>query len=267
MKLKGVVHFFSETGLEGGYWSFQNEQYIIMITDPKFLSKGSKVFCDALKSREGRLTRVQYLVGSKWMELPDPIEQDPDYKISTINLGEEKGDREADKRLIKTYNLAIIYSEQVMNDTYGIGNWKYADNNQDIITSDGEEIWGRNFPKVTPDRPVGQNSNFKRRVDVLWDDGEMEYNRPTTQLWDVRWESRGLERLDNGDKLTILDKEGKVVEWSGTIDHIEYPTFSEHARGLWIHTDQRGVERKEWSDYFFNKHPAILEKRVLIKGS
>ena len=28
MELRGVLHFWSETGTEGGYWAFQDEQFI-----------------------------------------------------------------------------------------------------------------------------------------------------------------------------------------------------------------------------------------------
>lgn len=75
------------------------------------------------------------------------------------------------------------------------------------------------------------------------------------------WSYEGLHVLEDGDHLTIFDKDdpSKVV-WDGLIELEQHPLFTEHASGMWIHADQRGVDRDTWSLWFFKEHPAKLVK-------
>jgi hypothetical protein len=38
-----------------------------------------------------------------------------------------------------------------------------------------------------------------------------------------------------------------------------YCPFNEHVDGWWIHADQKGISREEWSKFFFDGFPAILQ--------
>ena len=42
--LKGRLTFYSETGTEGGYWAFQDENYISLNSPTFGVSNGEKVF-------------------------------------------------------------------------------------------------------------------------------------------------------------------------------------------------------------------------------
>jgi hypothetical protein len=82
-------------------------------------------------------------------------------------------------------------------------------------------------------------------------------NNPTGESWSYD----GLNVLHDGDKLTVYDKEDQAkVLWKGIIDMKMLPLFTEEAGGLWIHTDQNGIDRATWSKWFFDGNPALLEK-------
>lgn len=51
--LKGRLTFYSETGTEGGYWAFQDENYISLIPPTFGVSNNEKVFDINNKSRIG----------------------------------------------------------------------------------------------------------------------------------------------------------------------------------------------------------------------
>lgn len=73
------------------------------------------------------------------------------------------------------------------------------------------------------------------------------------------WSYEGLHILENGDKLTIFSLNSpKIILWSGTISLREYPLFTHHVFGLWVHSNQNGVEREKWAKWFFKGNPAQL---------
>ncbi len=73
------------------------------------------------------------------------------------------------------------------------------------------------------------------------------------------WSYDGLHPLKDGDRLKIFDKDDPTkVVWQGVIKLKQHPLFTEHANGLWIHTDQEGVDRATWSKWFFGGHTAEL---------
>lgn len=85
-----------------------------------------------------------------------------------------------------------------------------------------------------------------------------------------RWSYSGLHILHDGDHLIIYDKTNpERMVWSGFIKHIEHPVFTEHIYGMWIHTDQQGVSRKVWAEWFLKEYPAKLvlgmQSRELLK--
>lgn len=75
------------------------------------------------------------------------------------------------------------------------------------------------------------------------------------------WSYKGLYILQNGDRLTILDKDNPVrAVWEGVINLKEYPVFKESTpEGFWIHNEQIGVDRATWSQWFLKEYPAIVE--------
>jgi hypothetical protein len=101
-------------------------------------------------------------------------------------------------------------------------------------------------------------------------------------IWSVYEDGKqgydGLQCLDYGDLLTIYDKEDPTkVLWEGRIDlewernFRSYPMNPEHGQqevlGYWVHGLQRDVEPETWGRWFFNAHPAKLEKLNLGRFS
>lgn len=83
---------------------------------------------------------------------------------------------------------------------------------------------------------------------------------PCAEFPKGQWSYKGLHILKDGDRLTIYDKNDyQKVVWRGVIKLKQYSVFTQDAFGLWIHTDQEGLDRKVWARYFFDEHPAILE--------
>lgn len=73
------------------------------------------------------------------------------------------------------------------------------------------------------------------------------------------WSYEGMHILKDGDRLTIYSPEdSKIKVWSGVISLQYYPVFRENAFGLWIHADQRGIDRETWAKWFFEEYPAKL---------
>lgn len=73
------------------------------------------------------------------------------------------------------------------------------------------------------------------------------------------WCYEGLHILGNGDHLKIFSKEKtEGVIWEGEINLKQHELFTEHAGGLWIHSDQIGIDRDTWSSWFFEGLPAEL---------
>jgi len=67
-----------------------------------------------------------------------------------------------------------------------------------------------------------------------------------------------LHILKNGDRLKIQHPTEKSIVWDGVIDLIQFDRFTENIKGMWIHSDQKGISREEWSSYFFKGFPANL---------
>ena len=113
------------------------------------------------------------------------------------------------------------------------------------------------LPPGTPDGPSGAQV-------VVFFDGTNVIMRDLllSELPREQWSYEGLIHLDDGDRLTIYDKEdpAKIV-WDGEIKLIQHPLFTEHTScGMWIHADQDGVARDVWEKFFLEKYPAKLIK-------
>jgi hypothetical protein len=71
----------------------------------------------------------------------------------------------------------------------------------------------------------------------------------------------GLHVLQTGDWLEILGPDGSV-EWQGYVRLRHYPALTEDALGMWIHADQRGVERETWAAWFLEERRARCVPRA-----
>ena len=56
----------------------------------------------------------------------------------------------------------------------------------------------------------------------------------------------------------VFSKDHETVVWYGLIALTQYEVFTQDASGMWIHADQNGIGRDEWSKFFFDEHPAVL---------
>ena len=258
-RIKGKLIFYSETGTEGGYWAFQDEKYISFVPPAFGVSNGSKV-CDINdKNRIGIASETEVFLNDNWLQFPDPINKDPDYLISSLYCGEENGDLSADKRLMDKFGFKIKYAEQRLDEEYGVNNWRIDGKLPRVILKDGTRLHFGGTPSTVPSRPYGIPQNGLTRVTVNWDDGQVENFRKSDSLLIRRFDLNGLHVLKNGDKLKIIHPDKDKVIWQGEIDLKSYPVFKESANGAWIHADQKGISREEWSQFFFDCYPAEIE--------
>ena len=94
-----------------------------------------------------------------------------------------------------------------------------------------------------------------------WAFQDKNFIEPPTEDWPhEKWSYEGLHVLENGDQLTIFSKDHGGVVWSGVIRLKQHPLFTESARGMWIHTDQEGIDRNVWARWFMEGYPATLVK-------
>jgi hypothetical protein len=82
---------------------------------------------------------------------------------------------------------------------------------------------------------------------------------PTQEFPEGQWSYEGLHILEDGDYLTIYSKDNPAeIVWSGKISLRKHPSFAKSVFGLWIHADQKGVDRKTWARWFVEEYPAKL---------
>jgi hypothetical protein len=257
--LEGMLLFHSETGTEGGYWAFQDRNYITKDPCSYGAWPESQVFDTLDPQREGRVGEsVILLKEGRELPLPDPLNQDPDYIISSLFRGEHMGDRDADQRLMERYNFRIIYDCEHWDLKWGKGNWSYENAEETTaISPDGQRYMGGGTPTTDPHRPYGVSKGEVTRSWVQWKDGVGE-ERTSDTLLQESWGYGGLHTLNSGDYLTILDPLDSHVLWKGLIQLKPHPLFTETASGMWIHSDQEGVDRDKWANWFFKELPALL---------
>lgn len=257
--LEGVLFLHSETGTEGGYWAFQDKQFISK-TMPSFGVYGNQTIWDLNNhERKGKIqNKVEVFLNGKWFPLPDPMTEDPDYIVSSLFCGEKRGNHEADKRLMEKYGFIIKYAADKMNERHGEGNWHLDINSSTAVTSDGTR-WGYGgTPSTEPDRPYGVPQNGLTRATVEWEDGVIEPKRLSNTLLVTSWSYGGFHILQNRDHLTIYHPDNNKEVWSGVINLKQHNLFTEDASGMWIHADQIGIKRDVWAEYFFKGYPAKL---------
>ena len=260
MILEGKLFLFYEQGNEGSVWAFQDNRFMSW-EPPAFGVSSNDVVKDINNSaRSGETSEAEVFLNGQWLSFPDPMTKDPDYIKSTLYCGEAGGDLSADKRLMIRYGLKIKYVKQQLDECYGENNWKWGGGSpHSILLADGTCVHIGLSPKSDPGRPYGIPQNGLTRVTVKWEDGEIEYHRKSDTLLVELWSYDGLHVLKNGDRLKVIHPTEKTIVWDGVIELKSFPVFTEHANGRWIHADQTGISRQEWSDFFFKKYPAQLQ--------
>ncbi len=229
MILEGKLIFYSETGTEGGYWAFQDNHYMSLSLPVFGVTNDTRVWDADDRIRSGLASNAELFLNEKWIPIPDPIMSNPDFEISSLFRGEQRGDLSADERLMNQYGFKIKYSGHAGS-----------------------------TPRSEPSRPYGIPQHGMTRVTVKWENGEVECHRKSDSLLIEKWDCKGLHVLKNGDGLEIIHPFEKSVVWKGIIELKPCNLFTEHAQGMWIHADQKGMSRDEWSDYFFKNFPAQL---------
>lgn len=259
MELEGKLCFYSESGTEGGYWAFLDSKHI-NLNSPNFgVSNEQTVYDIENNTRKGIVSKSSVLLNNIWFPLPDPMTQDRDYRESSLYKGEEQGDLSADNRLMEKYDFKIKYTEDKADEKYGKGNWEFSGHGKQIILKDGSKM---SFGiSCSPNRPYGIPQNAVTRVTVNWNDGIIEENRKSDTLLIEQWDYKGLHILENHDILKIKDPETSNEIWEGKIKLKKFGVFQEHAKGAWIHAEQKGIDRETWAEYFFNEYPATYKKK------
>jgi len=259
---KGRLVFFSETGTEGGYWAFQDVNFISLASPVFGVSNDEVVFDVTDNSIRGLTSNAEVYLNENWLPFPDPIINDPDYLISSLYRGEEQGDLSADKCLMERYQFQIKYAKERLDDEYGVKNWRIEGSLSNVILKDGTRLHYGCTPSTIPKRPYGIPQNGLTRVTVKWENGQVENGRKSDTLLVERFDYKGLHVLKNGDELKTGHPTENRTVWQGSVDLEQFPAFKEHANGAWIHADQRGISREEWSRYFFDGFPAELKINI-----
>ena len=172
--LEGILHLFSETGTEGGLWTFQESKYIKENVPQGYCRK-----CGTYMKKQSGPLKVK--------------------NITTL-----------DEEIMKEYK----HSGEI--------NFKptCADNNHEELISSGWDLKG---------------------LHILKNGDKLTIYRP-----------------ENKDKLTIHHPENNKEVWSGVIDLKYCDPSSNFVLGWRVHTDQKGIERKTWANYFLESYPAKL---------
>lgn len=225
IKFEGKLVCYSETGMEGGYLSFQDISFITLSTPVFGVTNDRKVFDKNDKNRYGLSSNTEVLLDNTWLPFPDPICHDQDYRNSSLFRGEQLGDLNADKRLSEKYHFKI----------------KYRD--------DGT-------PSTTPSRPYGIPQNGKTRVTVNWNDGSIQHKVLSDDLLIEQWDYKGLHFLKNGDILKIIDPTMKSYICEGQVDKIPLIIFSQTQSGHFELIEK--PNNCDWELYFTKNYLAQI---------
>jgi hypothetical protein len=253
--LEGRLLFYSEQGMEGGYLSIQDRIYVTLNTPTFGVSDDRKVWDKNDENRCGLTSNTEVLIDDNWLEFPDPISKDEDYRISSLFCGEQNGDLEADKRLSIKYNFTIKYSVERLNETYGQGNWKIDRKLPNVILKDGTHLHFGGSPRTIPSRPYGITQGGKTKVTVKWNDGKTEYQVLSDNLLVEQSDYKGLHMMKSQDILKIIDSKSKNIICEGRIDKIPLKVFSQTRKGH-FEQDKSG----NWEYYFVENYYAELHR-------
>jgi hypothetical protein len=254
--LEGKLLCYSEQGMEGGYLSIQDKNFI-SLTIPTFgITADQKVWDKNDNNKSGLTTNAEVLINDNWLQLPDPICKEDDYRISSLFRGELRGNKDADKRLSEKYNFKIKYSIERLNETYGQGNWKIDRELPNVILKDGTLLHFGDTPTTIPSRPYGIPQFAKTRVTVNWSDGNIEEKVSSDNLLVEQSDYKGLHMLKSNDILRVLDPITKNVICEGQLDKIPLNVFSQTKKGHFEQDDS-----SIWEQYFSDNYYAELHRK------
>jgi len=266
MILEGKLFLYAD---KVGDWAFQDDRFISLKPPRYGVWNEHKVWDINNHNRFGVVVKTEVLFKEKWVVYPDPIYKDPDYRLSSLYLGEKSGDLLADKRLMERYDFEIKYQKkqlmEELNKLYGLGDWriddKYLGESLAVILPNGNRAYFGYEPKS--ERPYELSEGCLTKVTVKWDNGEIENDRLSDTLLLESWDFDGLHILNNDDLLTILNPKDCSIVWSGKIDLIKFYSeqlYSEQriANGQLIASEQKDISREKWANYFLEKYPARL---------
>ncbi|OIN57040.1 hypothetical protein [Arsenicibacter rosenii] len=253
--LTGELMRYDEQGMEGGDLIIVEKTYKGLGPAAYTLSNGSKVWDHNDNNRSGIITATEAFLDNRWLPFPDPICHDKDYQLSSLFLGESKGDREADRRLSRKYHFTISYAVERLNDLYGNGNWRIDRHLPFVILNDGSHVHLRDTPTTTPSRPYSISTDTKMRFTVRWHDGVTQYHVSSDNLFVEQWDLKGLHRLNDTDMLKVLDPVTNRIICEGRLNTIPLKVFSDTPKGHFEH-DSSG----HWEQYFSGGYFAELHR-------
>ncbi len=252
MLIKGKLYLFSEQGMEGGYLSIIDNNFIDYYKPNHGIQENIKVYDAKFPSKVGVTSKAEMYSNDSWIPLRDPILDDVDYKISSLYVGEEKGDFEADKRLMLKYNFKLIYTKEKADRLYGKGNWTFNKSKSRIILNNGKIMMLGGTPESIPQRPyLIPNANLVR-VTVHWNDGTIEEKRLSNTLFLERWNFDGLHIIEKNDYVKVLEANTNNTISEGKIKQIPLKIFSHTIENHFTNKSQH------WKNYFINEYRAEI---------
>ena len=249
----GKLYLYSEQGMEGGYLSIIDGNFI-HLKPAEFIQENSQVYDDASSGRKGIAFNMEMHVNDSWIPARDPILDDSDYMNSSLYKGEEHGDFEADKRLMKKYNFKLVYIKEKADNLYGAGNWEFTKPNSEIQLENGKRIMMGGTPESIPQRPYVVPSSCPMRVSVKWEDGTIEKERISNTLFVEQWDFEGLQKLKKNDYLKVLDPINQEIIAEGKVKNIPLNIFSHTIDGHFKKQSQK------WKEYFEEGYVAELNR-------
>ncbi len=258
--LEGKLMLYSETGMEGGYLSIQDKEFIKLSLPTFGISDNCKVWDKDDSTRQGLTSDTEVLVDDDWLVYPDPINNDPDYLISSLYCGEEHGDLDADSRLMDKYGFKIKYAEQRLDEEYGKDNWKIEEKLPHVILKDGTRLHFGGTPTTIPRRPYGIAQDGLARVTIHWNDNTVEYKKKSNELLIEQWDYKGLNMLKGEDILKVIDPVTKDIICQGQIDLIPLDIFSQTKEGHFTKINLKDNANCNWEKYFTENYYAELHR-------
>lgn len=257
--LEGKLILFSEQGMEGGQLAILDNKFYQLSIPEYGLQENRKVWDINDQNKIGITSKPESFFDNSWLPARDPILTESDYQISSLYVGEEYGDLNADKRLMKKYNFRMKYTKDKANDEYGKGNWKFTGHNKDIILRNGQKIIMGGPPSCEPKRPYHiPNAKFSR-VTVTWENGTIETERLSNTLLIESWSGyEALNILNETDYLKIKDLGSDRIICEGQINLIPLKTFSQTLEGHFEIIN----DGNNWKDYFTKEYYGELYRKT-----
>jgi len=229
--LRGVLHFFSETGTEGGHWAFQDERFMHLPPPNQWwCSHCGRVWDKDQHPDEEPKPGFTYLRPQVRWHIAE----------QHLNTGEW-----VDDNAVELPDISQLPEGKIT--------WAYRSYDQPmdfpLQPTAGDDVDG------------AWNKIHNQKSRQCYEQGHLSWQSPREQWPTGTWSYEGLHVLGDGDELTIFGKaDPSMVVWSGIITLKRHDLFTEDARGMWIHADQSGIDRETWAAWFFAENPAELRK-------